>query len=238
MKISVNWLRISGIIFFFICVLLGTAIFVSINWAALEAYFYFGYGAPADKPLTSLRCPPVMTAAETGAFTISYTNPLDFAATPNIQTDISYLDLTTTQRFQPSFAPGETRTLRWEMTPANVVYGHLILVQVNVSSFSALPSRQGTCGTLFVNLSKLTGAQVLGIALAAWLLSTLLGWGLWLTGSRRAQGKTRSETTIMMFLTADLLAGFLAGYQGWWGMGVACLVLVVLLIVAAVGYFI
>jgi hypothetical protein len=237
MKTSPKWIRISGIFFFSISVLLGTAIFALINWAALEAFFYFGYGPPADKPLTTLKCPPVMTAAETGSVSMFYTNPSDLTALPVVRTDISSFGLIRTERSQPSFGPGETRRLRWELTPGDVVFGHLILVQVNVSAYSDLPSRAGTCGTLFVNLSRLTGVQVLAIALTGWLSSALLGWGLWLAGSRNIRGRVQNASTIMLFLTADILVGMLVGYMGWWGAGLACLVLVVLLSVAVISYY-
>ncbi len=238
MQTRAKWLRFSGIFFFSISTLFGAVLFGLINWAALEAYFYFGYGAPADKPLTTLKCPLIMTAAETGSVTISYTNLSDRTASPDVRTDISYLDLVRSDLSQPSFAPGETRKLRWKVTSSDVVFGNLIMAQVNIARYSTLPSREGTCGILFVNLGRLKGGQALGIALAIWLASVLLGWGLWLRGTRHVQGRIHNATVVMILLTAAVLVGMLAGDKGLWGLGIACLVLVVLLSVAVVGYFI
>lgn len=70
-------LRTLGVVIFAIGMMVGMMMFIFMNWANLEAYFYFGYSAPPDKTLTTLRCPLLMTTSETATVTIRITNNTD-----------------------------------------------------------------------------------------------------------------------------------------------------------------
>jgi hypothetical protein len=230
--------RTLGVIFFSASVLVGMLMFILMNWAYFESYFYFGYTFPADKALTTLRCPLLMTTAETGAVTFNITNNTDRDLSPLIRTEISYYGAARSERINYPLAAGETRRLRWTVTSDDMVFGHLIMARVYVYSTFTLPSRTNTCGTVVVNLPSLTGIQLFVIVLAFILVCMALGWGLWLAGSRPLQTEGVIATRAMAVFTPVVLLGVLAGCMGWWGAGLFCAVAGVLLILTVVGYYI
>ena len=230
--------RTLGIVFFSASILVGMVMFILMNWAYFESYFYFGYTFPADKTLTTLRCPLLMTTAETDAVTISITNDTDRDLNPLIRTEISYYGAARSERVNYSLAAGETRRLSWTITSDDMVFGHLIMARVYVYSTFVLPSRTNTCGTVVVNLPGLTGIQLFVIALAFILVCMAAGWGLWLTGSRPLLKDGIIATRAMVAFTAVVLLGILAGCMGWWGAGLFCAVAGVLLTLTVVGYYI
>jgi len=238
MQSKKKFFRELGIIFFSAGILVGMVMFILMNWAYFEAYFFFGYTAPADKALTSLRCPLLMTTADTGVVTISITNNTDRDLAPLIRTEISYFGAAKSERTEYPLAAGETRRLNWTVTPDNMVFGHLIMARVFVYSSYTLPSRSSTCGTLVVNLPGLTGIQLFIITLVFSLIGIAAGWGLWLAGSRPLQADGLIATRAMVIFTVVVLIGILAGCIGWWGAGLICTVASVLLIVTVVGYYI
>ncbi len=238
MKTKAKPARSLGILFFAVGALIVTLTFGALSWAKLEADFYFGYDVPPDRPLTTLHCPPLMAARETSAVTIRLNNPLDVSVSPFILSDISRNGAIAHEQDYYPITPGQTRTLRWELSADNEVFGSLILVKIMVNEVRSLPSRGGTCATLVLNLPYLTGAQALAIVLAAGLLSLAVGWGLWFTATRPARGRALDATRAMVLLTAVILAGLLAGFLGWWVVGTACVVIVLLLSVTLGGHLI
>jgi hypothetical protein len=230
--------RTLGIIFFSIGILVGMAMFIFMNWAYFEATFFFGYTFPADKTLTTLRCPLVMTSSEMGSVTASITNNTDRDLSILVRTEISYFGAATSERVTYPVAAGETRKLSWTVSSDNIVYGHLIMARVYVYSAFTLPSRSSTCGTVVVNLPGLTGIQLFVIVLLFSLACMAAGWSLWLTGSRPLQADGLTATRAMTIFTAVVLPGILAGCIGWWGVGLICTVTGVLLTFTVVGYYI
>lgn len=226
-----------GIIFFSCGILAGMLLFALLSWAGLEAYTYFDY-MPAEQALTTLKCPFVLTTHEIGQVTVTYANPSRLTLAPQFQVEISSPELYRTVNTAPSFAPGETKELRWTITSQDVVFGHLILAEVYVSPVYDTPDREGRCGTLWVDLPQLTGMEIFAGGLAASLLLTGLGWGLWIAGRRPRQGGRPDVTRAMLALTAVVALGTIAGIGGWWLIGLACLVLSILLILSTLGYVI
>jgi hypothetical protein len=230
--------RSLGIVFFSCGILVNILFFALLSWPGLEAYDYFGY-QPAEAALTSLRCPFVLTTHESGQVTATYTNPSRLTFTPQFRVVISSPDLLNrTVKTTPSIAPGETMVMHWAITSNDVVFGRMILAEVYVSPVYGTPNRVGRCGTLWVDLPQLTGMQIFVGALAAGLLLTGLGWGLWIVRYRPKQGDGSDVTGAMLALTAIVLLGMVAGILGWWLIGVACLVLSLLLILSTLGHLI
>ncbi|MGD0613365.1 MAG: hypothetical protein ABSB41_17850 [Anaerolineales bacterium] len=226
-----------GIAFFSCGILADMLLFALLSWAGLEAYFYFDY-MPAEKALTTLRCPFVLTSHESGLVTVTYSNPSRLTLAPQVQTEISSPELYRTVNTMPSFAPGETKELQWTITSQDVVFGHLILAEVYVSPVYDTPDREGRCGTLWVDLPMLTGSELFAGVLTASLLFMALGWGLWISGNRPIRGGRPEATRAMLALTSIVLLGTIAGVLGWWLLGLVCLVLTLLLILSTLGYVI
>jgi hypothetical protein len=230
--------RTLGIIIFSIGILAGTVLFILMNWANFEAYFYFGYTAPADEKLTSLRCPLLMTTSESSAVTISLSNNTNRDVSPSINIDISYLDTMRSERNNYPLAAGETRTLSWTVTPQDMVFGHLIMARVYVFSTYTLPSRANTCGTVVVNLPGLTGLELFVMLFGFNLVCMAVGWGLWLVSARPFQLDGLITMRAMAFFTVIVSLGILAGCIGWWPLGLICTAIIVLLLITVVGYYV
>jgi hypothetical protein len=231
-------LQTLGVIFFSVGVLVGIALFVFMNWAYMEAYFFFGYIAPADQPLTTLRCPVLMTSGETGAVTASLTNDTSRDISPAVQIELSYYGAATLSKTNYPIGAGETRTIRWPVTKEDVVFGDLIMARVYVYSTYTLPSRSNTCGTVVVDLPGVSGTDLFAILLAASLGCLAAGWGLWFAGSRPLQENGLIAFRALVFFTSVVILGILAGCFGWWLLGLICAVACVLLIITVVGYYI
>jgi hypothetical protein len=230
-------LRTLGITLFTAGILVGTVMFIFMNWAYLEAYFYFGYTAPADKPLTTLRCPLLMTTSDTGKVTIRLTNNTRLDLAPLIRTEISSFDVTRSEKSNYPLAAGETRKLSWAVTSNDMVFGHLVMARVYVFSTYTMPSRANTCGTVMVDLPGLSGIALFILALIFILVCMTAGWILWLGGSRPFQTKERIAIRAMVFFSVAVLLGLIAGIAGWWVVGAFSTVACVLLILVVVVYY-
>ncbi|MBC8262894.1 MAG: hypothetical protein H8E47_02055 [Anaerolineales bacterium] len=232
-------IRTLGVLIFSAGVLLGMALFASAVWGDLEATL-FDVSMRGSAPLTTLRCPVMMTATEVGTVTAAFTNPLERAIEFTIRTHISrgYVTLMREINSKLPLAPGETQTLEWTVTPDDAAYGRLILVGVRLSAKYPLPSRHGSCGILIVNLPYFTGNQVGAFTFAASLLSMVVGAGLWVTRNRPLSGLGLDVTRTMGALAGCVLAGMIVGLLGWWVLGVIILVITVLLISTIIGYFV
>jgi hypothetical protein len=195
--------------------------------------FYFGYNGGAETTL-KLTCPFIMTPRESGSAVAAVTNKVERTISPIFQADISG-ELIRTIRTQPSVQPGETAKLTWDLSAADVVYGHLILVQVYQKPSFKTPTAADTCGTLFLDLPGLTGMQVYLLALAASLLCMAVGLALWLVGRRSLPQRTSAEQWGMVALSAFVLLGILFGSLELWILGVLALVLTLLMLVVMFG---
>lgn len=230
--------RTLGIILFCAGVLAGMVMFILMNWAYFEASFYFGYGAPADKTLTNLRCPLVMTTSDTGEVTMSVTNTTKMDLSIQVQTELSYYGAATLVNTAYPVSAGETRSLSWPVTSDNLVFGHLVMAHVYQFSAYTLPSRTNTCGTVMVALPGVTGMEVFISMLVFSLGGLAAGWGLWLAGNRPLQREGIIATRAMTFFTIIVVLGLLGGILGWWGLGLICAAGGVLLTISVAGYYI
>jgi hypothetical protein len=230
--------RTLGIILFCAGVLAGMVMFILMNWAYFEASFYFGYSAPADKKLTNLRCPLVMTTSDTGEVTMSVTNTTKMDLSIPVQIELSYYGAANLVNTAYPVSAGETRSLSWPVTSDNLVFGHLVMARVYQFSAYTLPSRTNTCGTVMVALPGVTGMEVFISMLVFSLGGLAAGWGLWLAGNRPLQGEGIIATRAMTFFTIIVVLGFLGGILGWWGLGLICAAGVLLLTISVAGYYI
>ena len=73
---------------FYIGALLGLTLTALAAWADLEAAAY-GFDHTGGEGLSALSCPILMTANETGTFSVKVTNPTQGKLSPSIKTDIT-----------------------------------------------------------------------------------------------------------------------------------------------------
>jgi hypothetical protein len=101
-----------------------------------------------------------------------------------------------------------------------------ILVKLTIMPNSSHPSREATCGIMVLNLAGLTGTQASGASLFLSLSGIAVGLGLW-----RRTGLQTDRSRIVPVLGMVVLLALLAVSFGWWGLAIACTVIVVLLLV-------
>lgn len=235
---SAKVVRGLAVLLFSAGILLGVALFGSTTWGDLEASL-FNVAMSGEKRLSTLRCPVMITTAETGTVSASFKNSLERATEFRIRTHISdgYVTLMREITSPLPLEPGERGTLEWTVTPDDAVYGRLIMVRVYLFSKYPLPSRQGTCGILVVDWPLLTGTQYYILILAASLLSMGGGIGLWINANRPLSRVELHATYAMATLAGSVLAGIIVSLLRWWVAGVLILTIIVLMIGAIIGYF-
>ena len=239
MNLKNKAMRILGVLIFSVGVLLGMALFGIIVWGDFEATM-FDPSIKQDAPLTTLRCPVMMTKTETGAVTATFTNPLERPIELYTRAHITegYVTLMREINTTLSLDPGETKPLQWTVTSDDAAFGRLILVKVTVNRKYPLPSRQGTCGILVVGLPYFTGTQIFAFTFAVSLLSMAGGAGLWVVANRPLKGLGLDVISAMGVLAGSILAGTIVGLRGSWMFGGLIFVFTVLLIGAIIGYFV
>ncbi len=230
--------RTLTVLVFSVGVLLGLALSAGAVWGDLEATL-FGVSVTADASLKTLKCPVMLTTTESGTVVATFSNPTDGQISPKIQTHIShgYVTLKREIRTRVRLAPGETQQLEWQVASDDAAYGYLILVKVLALGQYPLPSRQGSCGILVVNLPSFTGKQIIAFSFATSLLSMVLGAVLWIAGSQPLSKRGRAAARAMSCIAATVLAAMLSALWGWWVLGGVLLVIAVLLVAQVVIYF-
>jgi len=232
-------IRILGVLIFSAGVVLGMALFGGAAWGDFEASL-FNTSMRGEAPLTTLRCPVMMTAAGPGTVTATFTNPFEKPVDYYIRAHISqgYVTLMREEITNLPLDPGETQAVQWTVTPDDAAYGRLILLRVRLAAKYPLPSRHGSCGILVVDLPYFSGNLIFAFALAASLLSMTGGAGLWVVVNRPLSGLGLDVTRAMSALAGSVLAGTIVGLLGWWLPGGLILVFTVLLLGAIIGYFV
>jgi hypothetical protein len=238
MKLRKNAFVFLGVLIFSIGVLLGMALFGGAVWGDLEGSL-FDMSLRGEATLRSLRCPVIMTTAEFGAVTATFSNPLERQIEYRILTRISQGHVTLMREIESKLPldPGEKQKLEWTVTKDDAAYGHLILVGMRLGAKYPLPARHGTCGILVLNLPNLTGNQVFIFTLVISLLSMAVGIGLWAAGNRPLSELGQDVTRAMIALAVCVLAGMIIGFLGWWLIGVLIFAVTLLLIGTILGYF-
>ncbi len=237
-KVPKGFFRSLGIFLFFVGLLLGMGLFGATVWADFEAVL-FNPGLQQEAPLRSLRCPVMITEAETGTVTASLFNPLDRSTERYVQAHITdgYVTLMREVNRSVSLNPGERQQLAWEVTADDAAFERFILVKVVLRGRYPLPSRQGTCGILVVSVPFLTGEQVFGLGFGAALLCMAGGLLLWLRASDSHPKQRRRVARAMGALAGSILVGTTVGLLGWWLPGFIIFLVTLLGIGVIIGHF-
>lgn len=228
-----------SVLIFSVSVVFGISVFSIVLWGDFEAA-RFDAAYRFDEPLKTIGCPVMMTAIDIGSVTASFTNPLDRPIEFRIRTHISQ-GSATLMREENSILPldpGETQKISWTVTPDDAAFGRFILARVRLFGKYPLPSRDGSCGILFVNVSNLTGNQIFVFILVATLLFMAVGAGLWIAGNKPLIGLGLTVIQAMGALAGCVLVGTIVGLLGNWMLGGIVLVVTLLLIGTTIGYFI
>lgn len=110
----------------------------------------------------------------------------------------------------------------------------MILVKVMQYKTLRSPSREGTCGSLAINIPYLTGNQILISGILASFILLGLGIFLWSKRNKPLIGKSLNLRSAMIIMVIFLGAGTSAAYFGNWMPGILILVTCILLLVARI----
>jgi len=235
-------IRKVSIILFSIGALVGFSLAAGTIWAHLEMPFYFDYSYAAvsssNQGYSDIKCPILLTNADSGLITVDITNTADKAINILFQGEISYMeDLTRNVEFTPTIPVGETNQIQFKVNKDDVVFNNLILIRTYQFSTYKTPTRTGSCAIFMVPISFLTGNELLILLLLISGSFILLGIILWFRNNHPMRGLPRNALTAMTTLSFLLLAAVFAGIAGWWIPGVLLVVAIVLLAVVSIGYF-
>jgi hypothetical protein len=136
----------------------------------------------------------------------------------------------------PSIDPGETTQVEWAINPEDAIYGNLILVKVMQYKTLKTPSREGSCGTLALDIPFLTGRQVLLTGIASSLILMGAGVWLWVRTNKPLIGKSLNLRKAMLLMIAEVGAGMIASFYGFWFLGLILMVICILLCVACINF--
>ena len=231
MKNRKKALRVLSVFIFSLGVLLGIALIGGLSWPNLEAAFYFGGVKLAEESFKTLQCPQVITSSEVGNVTATLTNRHAKSIDPLIRVEVSESDVMTRKvEMRPVIDPGTTEQVKWTITSDDMVFGSAILVKAFQLPTYKTPSREGTCGTLVVDLPFLSGSQVLGLAALICLLCLGGGITLMLAIQPPTRDNPLRASNAMLCLSGIILVGSILSYLGMWVFGLLTLVVAVLLI--------
>lgn len=232
MKFSDRQKRIVGIVIFFFGLLLGLSFHALTAWADFEA-FLFDTSLSADKRLSSMRCPSMISPSETGVVTATFKNSLDRQAKLSIRMHSTKgsVILMEEKTDQVVFQPGESRRMQWEVPAEDAAYGGVVLVRVYQFRLYPLISHTGTCGILVVNFLGLPGA----VTTALWVISALVamaaGAYLWAKTIAVPMRRGLDDRYAVSALGILITAGMASSLLGQWVVALGLLILVVLAIV-------
>lgn len=217
---------------FFIGALCGLALTTLATWADLEAAFY-GFDRTGGDRLSSMHCPMLMSANETGSFSVRITNREDTAISPTIKTDVSTPGLPVSTFDPIQLAPGESKRMQWAVGPDNVDLGRFIFARAWVYAAYPMDDLESTCG-IYVTTLPISGAVF------TWGLVSLslLGMGLGLYGRKQAAAQVRGDMSRLIFLGSIVLLGMLFSFLGWWVQGLLVLVISLLSLVIILSFVI
>jgi hypothetical protein len=232
-------IRILSVIIFAVGALLGTILIGITTWTDFEAIL-FDPGIREDTPLRSLRCPVIMTSSETGTISARIKNTLDRPTEFFVRAHIShgYVTLMREVNAQIPLNPGAVEHLTWEINEDDAAFGSLVLFKVTVKGGYPLPTRQGTCGVLVIDVPYLSGGQIYGLGLALSLIGIVTGGALWIIHTPHMLDPQVQLTRAMGFLTVSVIMGILVSLAGWWVLGALFLVVILLAIGVIIGYFV
>lgn len=220
-----SWL---GALLFLIGVLLGSALSGSVTMVESEAWLYTAN--TADTGL-QLKCPYMLAPKERGTVSARIANLTNDDVKPVVSAEISHADLPREMGQTILLSAKESKTVEWTVDSSDVIYGHLILVNVNQARYRDNPSRFGACGILLFSLFHLTGAQSFGLVLVISLIGMLLGGRLWLMERRQPLTEfSINLTQISKVLMAITILALLSIFPRWWGLTLVLDALILLVI--------
>jgi hypothetical protein len=230
-------LRILSIIFLALGVLAGMILFTASTWADVESVFY-GFNRYGNKVTTVMHCPMLITSQETGTLTATFKNPSDQRTRPTVRFQASNTGLFRTETTRLSMEPGQSQTVEWTVTSADMVLNRLIFAKIYTYASYPLEDIEQTCGILVIDLPGLSGGQITAAFIALGLLGMGLGCLLWWLAGRPLKFRQLEAMRAMLTLSAVVILGMLSAIFSWWPLGILLTALALILTGVIIGSFV
>ena len=227
---KIPYLRILGIILFFLGIISGFSIAIISTWNKVESADYFFRGTTYEH-FNGLRCPLLMMRSETGVIDAVFDNPTN-------SDDDFYYKVEISGFFSPrqiedhiSVPAHQKRSVTLTVNKDDIDLQFFIFAKIVISPNSTRPTREADCGIMVLNNSRFTGGQLFTVALVLSLLGIIVGFILW----HRSSVDVNSDIhRVMQLLGIVVLLAMIAGLVGWWLAGILFIVLALLLFLTLV----
>ena len=222
-------LQFLGTIFVITGTLLSLFLLVVTVWGDLESAL-FASTLDAEKSLSSLNCPILMSSNEVGKVTATFKNLVDrdWDRFTRVYISDGFITLRREVKMKVPIPEGEKVTVSWDLTSEDAVYNRFIFFHIYVNAKYPYPSLGGSCGVVLLDLWNLTGTQSLILILATSLGLILLGVVLWKISTKSGE-KAWYTYRSMIGLAVIIFIGLVVGYIGAWVIALLLLVSALLL---------
>jgi hypothetical protein len=133
--------------------------------------------------------------------------------------------------------PGGSQTLEWTVSKDDTVFKYLILVKLFQFSAFKTPTRDGSCGILYLDV-PFSGTAVLIFSIALSLIGMALGIILWLSLYKGLPVQKAQVLRAMVVMAVSVTLTMVTGVLGIWMLGVLFFAVSLLLIAEVVRSFI
>ena len=215
MKLRMLVVSLIGMLFFLAGVLLEIAVSGGVLWGEVETRLYTSQSGSLD---LAVKCPLMLSFDETGTISALIINSLEEEVKPMVTADISRNG--NPQEFSETLilAPHESKTVAWNVEASNIIFGRLILVSIFQRTYRHLPSQQGYCGILLLDIFGLRGWQMLILLCSVSLLCLIIGSVIWLR--IHSPINEQDKVVVRPFASLAVLAtlALIAALLRWWGL--------------------
>ncbi len=207
---------ILAIIIYCLGLLLGLGLSGWYVWGEVEASLFIP--RTGEVTLTSLKCPLMIGANETGLTSATFRNPTMAVIHPTVTAQIShglYL-YPRSEKTVLDLAPGEIKRVYWQVSPEDRTFRWLILVNVYETPQPNTSSQQGSCGILYSPLRGISGGALSLLIAAAALLGMVLGQAFWRSPAAHPKEIGQNPGSAVAVLTGIVALSMLFILPRWW----------------------
>ena len=189
-------------------------------WGNIEA-FVFNATIRSERPLSTLRCPAIITPKDKAVVSARILNSSDRELEMLIRTNISdgYVIFLREVPTTLTLKSGESGIVRVPISIEDAAYDRVVLVRMHQISRGSLPYKNASCGVIVFDLSWITGRQ---FVIAFFGLGTILSAiGLVILSKNQKIISKEQLISFRLLIGFTLLSPLLAvvGLQGWWLVG-------------------
>ncbi|MCP4419509.1 MAG: hypothetical protein GY805_23090 [Chloroflexi bacterium] len=229
----------AGLQLFTLGLLLSSIIALIAIWGDLEASL-FDVSIRPQESLSTLRCPILITEKESGTIRASFKNESEKSVEISVRAHVSqgFVTYLREENTRLPISAGGTESLSWSIDSEDAAFNRVVLARIATLRKPGHPSVGAACGVMVWHTNLLTGQQIIiGTLLLSFvcLVASVYLWGY----KRRVMTSREHEITRMMALFAGIiLLALIAGFIGWWGLGVVAFIFVLLLLGSTFEHFI